>query len=139
MILGLKPLSLFDALATPMYDAFTRRPDLTPYDAIQPEQALGDRNPVVGASTLATAFTSASDARQLALHLPFDKVDLVPQELSDQVLWHSVYGWAATPPVPGPSASMREHERSTVAVEAFRQQRSIVDALKALAPPDADE
>ncbi len=139
LILGLKPLSLFDALATPMYDAFTRRPDFTPYDAIQPEQSLGDRNPVVVASYLDTAFPSASDARQLALHLPFDKVDLVPQELSDQVLWHSVYGWAATPPVPGPGASMREHERSTVAVESFRQQRSIIDALEALTPPEADE
>ena len=29
--------------------------------------------------------------------------------------------------------------RSTVAVDAFRQQRSIVDALEALAPPQARE
>jgi hypothetical protein len=139
LILGLKPLSLFDALATPMYNAFTRRPNFTPYDAVTPEQSLGERNPVMAAAYLDAGLTSASDAHQLALRLPFDKVDLVPQELSDQVLWHSVYGWASTPPVAGPGASMREQVRSTVAVDAFRQQRSIVDALEALAPPQARE
>ena len=33
-ILGIPPLNRFDALATPMWDAFTSTPDLTPYDHI---------------------------------------------------------------------------------------------------------
>src|SRR5262249_3913759 len=41
LILGLKPLSLFDAYATPMYDAFTNKPDTTPYDAVTPTQPIG--------------------------------------------------------------------------------------------------
>ena len=31
LILGLEPMSQFDAAARPMYDSFTRQPDLTPY------------------------------------------------------------------------------------------------------------
>jgi hypothetical protein len=138
LILGMQPLSLFDALATPMYDAFTSKPDLTPYDAIRPEQSLADRNPVTVAA-LDAAPTPASRAHELALQLPFERVDLVPQALSDQVLWHSVFGWAASPPPPGPGMSSREQDRSTVAVDAFRQQRSIVDALEALNPPEAGD
>jgi len=34
MILGIDPLTQYDALATPMYDCFTATPDDTPYEAI---------------------------------------------------------------------------------------------------------
>ena len=83
--------------------------------------------------------TPASRAHELALQLPFDRVDLVPQSLSDQVLWHSVFGWAASPPPPGPGMSSREQDRSTVAVDAFGQQRSIVDALRSISPSDRED
>ena len=38
LILGLPPMSQYDAAATPMYNAFTNKPDLTPYTA-RPAQA----------------------------------------------------------------------------------------------------
>ncbi len=138
LILGLHPLSLFDGLATPMYDAFTRHPNDAPYQAIQPQQPLNERNPVTVAMPFDSGLAPRSEAQTLALHLPFEHLDLVPQELSDQVLWHSVYGWDATPPPAGPGASTRERERASVAVEAFDQHRNIVDALEALGPPDED-
>jgi DNA-binding beta-propeller fold protein YncE len=108
LVLGLKPLSLFDALATPMYDAFTSSPDTTPYRAIKPDYPLD-----------ATNAASAADAK-LSSALPFTSVDLVPQEVSDRVLWHSVYGQHSSPPAPGPDASPAERSRAHEALAAYR-------------------
>jgi YVTN family beta-propeller protein len=36
LLLGLPPMTIYDTLATPMYDAFALQPDLRPYDAIEP-------------------------------------------------------------------------------------------------------
>jgi hypothetical protein len=104
LILGMHPLSLFDALARPMWEAFTDHPDLTPYTAITPTYPLDALNPA-----------SAARADPLGAALPFDDVDLVPQELSDQTLWRSVYGPNSTPPAPGPNASTAEQARADTA------------------------
>ncbi len=146
MMLGLRPLSLFDGLATPMYDAFTSTPDFTPYDAITPQQPLDERNPVqtAAASVSVAALpgldrgrpstTAGVQAQALAADLPFDHVDLVPQELSDQVLWHTVYGWDSTPPSPGPGASAAEHARALLALDTWRSRGDIGAALAGAAP-----
>jgi hypothetical protein len=146
MMLGLHPLALTDALATPMFDVFTTKPDFRPFDAIQPQQSLTERNPeppsVQFAATWSprsSAGTRAAEEHQLALSLPFDKVDLVPQELSDQVLWHSVYGWDAIPPAAGPGASPDEQGRAAVALDAFHEHRDITDALELVSTPDSDD
>ena len=112
LILGLKPLSLFDATATPMYDAFTSQPDLTPYMAIKPEQDLTSLN------------SAAAPDSKLSSAMPFGKVDAVPQEISDQILWHSVYGQGSTPPSPGPNASPAEHARAVQAMTGHRSGRA---------------
>ena len=143
LMLGLRPLSLFDALATPMYDAFTTRPDLRPYDTVPPQQPLDARNPVVPATpmfaTLSTPNSDASRARRLAAALPFDQLDLVPQALSDQMLWHSVYGWSAPPPPPGPGASLDEKARTLIALRGVRERHDIARAVShALGAPDDD-
>ena len=109
LILGLKPLSLFDANATPMYDAFTDQADLTPYTALTPQQDLTELNKA-----------TAPDAK-LSQAMPYGQVDAVPQEISDEVLWHSVYGMASTPPGPGPNASAAEHARAEHAMTAYRR------------------
>ena len=64
LILGMKPLGLFDALATPMYDAFTRNPDNgDPYAAISPTWPLNERN----------ANTTANQRLAGGLQLPADR------------------------------------------------------------------
>src|SRR5262249_40121797 len=45
LILGLPPMSQFDAAAAPMIAAFGDTPDLTPYDLLQPGQSLSEVNP----------------------------------------------------------------------------------------------
>jgi hypothetical protein len=117
MIVGLKPLSLNDALATPLYDAFIsgdEQPDVdgTRFKAIQPEQSMTEVNP----SNAASARLSAS--------LPWDHVDLVPQRISDRLIWQSVFGSGSEVPPPGPNASPLERARATGALDAFREGRS---------------
>src|SRR5262249_51566700 len=125
LMLGLQPLSLFDGLATPMYGAFTNRPDFTPYNAIQPEQSLTETNPPMPASA----------AQVQAAQLPFNQLDAVPQALSDQMLWQSIYGWNASPPPPGPEASPQEHARALVTLQNLHDP----DALAVAPPPDDDD
>src|SRR5258708_39411520 len=48
LILGLKPMSQFDAAARPMYNAFTAKPDVTPYKHEVPDTDRNAKN-VAGA------------------------------------------------------------------------------------------
>ena len=102
LISGIDPLALNDALATPMYGAFIRgseQPNNAPYNVINPTQDIGAMNP----ERAAMARVSAK--------LPWNRLDAVPQELSDKILWASVHGWSPSPP-PGPNASPDEHARA---------------------------
>jgi DNA-binding beta-propeller fold protein YncE len=45
LILGTQPLSQFDAAATPFYNAFHNKPDLTPYSHLVPNTDLNAKNP----------------------------------------------------------------------------------------------
>jgi DNA-binding beta-propeller fold protein YncE len=117
MIAGLSPLSLNDALATPLYDAFIsggEQPDVegTRYHAIQPEQSMTETN---AANAPGAALSKA---------LPFDTVDAVPQRLSDQIIWQSVFGAGSTPPPAGPNASPEERARATGALRLLRAGKS---------------
>ena len=141
LMLGLHPLSLNDRLATPMYDAFTNTPDETPYNAVQPEQSLDQRNPLQGTIKTAERTPTRSleaAAQELAIKMPFDKVDLVPQAISDSVLWHSVYGWNSTPPPPGPGASPTEEFRTRVALQTYGHHADVTAALQGIGAGDDD-
>jgi DNA-binding beta-propeller fold protein YncE len=132
LILGLEPLSINDALATPLYDAFisgVERPDVegTRYHAIQPEVSLTEVNP-----------PNAPNAK-LSAALPFNTVDAVPQRISDQILWQSVYGRDSTPPRPGPNHSLAERARALAAIELFRAGGDIGSFLVAGAESAEDE
>jgi hypothetical protein len=93
LILGMHPLGLLDALATPMYDAFTPDPvNAAPYDALSESTNLLERNPN-------TAFT-----RRMTAGLDFTHLDAVPQHTFDNALWKYVHGPGSKPPPPGPNA-----------------------------------
>jgi hypothetical protein len=117
MIVGLRPLSLYDALATPLYDAFVsgdEQPDVegTRYTAIQPQQPMTEVNP-----------PNAANAK-LSAALPWDRTDYVPQQLSDRIIWQSVFGADAPVPPAGPNASPIERARATGALRALHAGRS---------------
>jgi DNA-binding beta-propeller fold protein YncE len=97
LILGLQPLGLFDALATPMYDAFTSTPaNAAPFSALPAAVDLLERNGNTAAN------------RALSAGLDFDRLDSVPQQVLDGVLWKAAHGPNAVPPPPGPNASGRD-------------------------------
>jgi hypothetical protein len=93
LIMGMNPLSLNDALATPMYDAFSSEPlNSEPIDAIPANVDLQSRN------------TTASPWAAQSSKLPLGELDAVPQATLDAILWKSVHGADSVPPPPGPNA-----------------------------------
>jgi len=129
LILGLRPLGLFDAQATPMYDAFVSGgagADTTPYGAISPDQSLSET----------TSLGQARAAGPLAAALPYGRTDVVPQELFDGVLWRSVYGPDSVAPGPGPNASPEEAGRAAGALSVLRRRGDVARwLLRRNAPP----
>jgi DNA-binding beta-propeller fold protein YncE len=92
--IGMKPFTLFDALATPMYDAFDSTPkNLQTFDAVAPNISLTTTNPATPANKAAVRGYDMT------------ATDSVPQRVLDRQLWHAVHGHGSKPPAPGPNAS----------------------------------
>ncbi len=93
LIVGMKPLGLFDYLATPMYDAFQGTPaNNAPYSVLAPTFPLNDRNP---SGTAGAAFSARFN---------FQQPDQISQRDFDKLMWWSVHGVGSKPPPPGPNA-----------------------------------
>jgi YVTN family beta-propeller protein len=123
LICGIDPLSLNDALATPMYRAFIhggQQPDNAPYNVVAPTQDIGQTN---GASAPAARVSSA---------LPWNHLDAVPQEISDKVLWAAVHGASSPAPPPGPNASPVEHQRALLVSALLAAHKNVATALAQL-------
>jgi YVTN family beta-propeller protein len=88
LILGLEPMSQFDAAATPMMDCFQREPVLAPYDCRQPAVPLDVRN--ANAAWGATA----------SLAMDFSREDAADDLLLNEIVWRSIRG--ADSPMPPP-------------------------------------
>jgi YVTN family beta-propeller protein len=80
LILGLPPLSQFDAAANPMFESFSHSPDLTPYDH---ENARIDLN------TTNTALSYGADRSSKMDFTEFDRID--DFELNE-ILWRAIKG-----------------------------------------------
>ncbi len=127
LLLGLTPLTLNDALATPMYDAFikkTDKPDTSSYTAIKPQYSL----------TKVASTSMARKAGGLAAALPYNQLDMVPQALFDLVIWKSVFGDSVPPPTPGPNASPLEMARASGAIRAYRNGEDVGEYLESITP-----
>ena len=85
LILGLQPLTQFDAAATPMYASFTSTPNFTPYSMTMPATSLsavnGPNAPMASASR----------------RLDFSRPDASSEELLNGILWRA----ARHTPMPG--------------------------------------
>jgi hypothetical protein len=89
LLLGLPPMTQYDAAALPMYKAFKTTADLTPYEAIAPKIDVNEKN-----SELAWG-AKASMAMDLS------EPDRAPMFQLNQVIWKSVKGAHSEIPVPG--------------------------------------
>lgn len=78
LILGMPPLSAYDASARPLYDAFATRPvNAAPYDAVQPDIDLKAVN------------TAASYRARDSAHLDFSRPDAADETVLNDVLAHA--------------------------------------------------
>lgn len=88
LILGLKPMTQFDAAATPMYQVFQPTPDLTPYKALPTNVDLNERN------------TRVAWGAEASRKMDFTKEDAMDDLLLNEIIWRSVRG--ASNPMPAP-------------------------------------
>jgi YVTN family beta-propeller protein len=100
-ILGMQPLTQFDLVASPMFDAFQNTPDLTPYDHLPAVIPL-DHGPDLPHRE-STAYTPIQKAWLSAtaevMKNKYDKADSVDPNFLNHVIWYSATGW--TRPYPG--------------------------------------
>ena len=88
LILGLKPMSQFDAAATPMYNSFAKKPNFAQYSHLVPKTDINAKNPK-------TAWGAKMSER-----FDLSKEDAADDLLFNEVIWRSVRG--ANSPMPAP-------------------------------------
>jgi len=86
-LLGLHPMTHFDAAARPMTSAFQSKPDPAPYGAEKPRHSLTETNP---AATAAAARAALMD---------FDEADRNDDDELNDILWRAIRKDAPPPPV----------------------------------------
>jgi YVTN family beta-propeller protein len=121
LILGIPPMSQYDAAATPMYNAFTDKADLTPFKHRPTRIDMSERN------------TARSPGAQQSARWDFSKEDTLPDIEFNEVIWKSVKGADSPMPAPVRSAFVRavadddddeeEHEERKVRSERRRARK----------------
>jgi len=86
LILGLKPMSQFDAAATPMFNSFQPTPDLRPYEASSANMNLEERN--------------SAHAWGGRIKMDFAREDAADDLVLNEVIWRSVRGADSPMPMP---------------------------------------
>ena len=92
LILGLPPMSQYDAAAEPMWRCFTDQADLTPFTSVTNQVNLNDVN------------VKMSWAAKQSEKIDLTKEDRVPDLLFSQIIWKAVKGEDSEMPAPVRSA-----------------------------------
>jgi hypothetical protein len=101
LAIGMKPLTMFDALGVPLYDALDSTPDNDePFDASPPAVDLTATNP------------NTPENRALVRGYDMTALDSVPQRVLDHQVWRAVRGPHVAPPPPGPNAEGIDEEEA---------------------------
>jgi YVTN family beta-propeller protein len=98
LILGIAPMSQYDAAATPMFNSFMNKADLTPFKHRPASYDLTERNA-----------ENAPGAQQSAAW-DFSKEDSLPDIEFNEIIWKSVRGADSRMPAPVRSAFVRAIE-----------------------------
>ncbi len=95
LILGLPPMSQYDAAATPMFNSFTSEPNLIPFKSLAANIDLNDKN------------TATNETAVLSGQIDLSKEDRVPDMLFSQIIWKAVKGEQSEMPAPRRSAFVK--------------------------------
>lgn len=114
LILGLPPMSQYDAAATPMWRCFTSSPDLSPFKSVAAKVNLDDKNQQLTASAIRS------------MEFDFSKEDRIPDMAFSEVIWKAVKGEASEMPAPRRSAFIKvideeENEKNGVPVKRTKK------------------
>jgi hypothetical protein len=88
LILGLPPLTQYDAGATPMFNSFQKTAQVTPYQPLTPKVNLLAKNTL-------KSFGAKQSAR-----MNFRDYDLAPEDELNRILWRVAKGPDAPYPTP---------------------------------------
>lgn len=95
LILGLPPMSQYDAAATPIWRSFTATPDLSPFISLPANVDLNEKN------------TKATGSAKLSETFDFSKEDNIPDLVFSEVIWKAVKGEDSKMPAPRRSAFVK--------------------------------
>ncbi|MBA3674248.1 MAG: bifunctional YncE family protein/alkaline phosphatase family protein [Chitinophagaceae bacterium] len=95
LILGLPPMSQYDAAATPMFRSFTSKINLTPFKSLPSNINLNEKNTATNATAI------------LSDQIDLSKEDRVPDMLFSQIIWKAVKGEHSEMPAPRRSAFVK--------------------------------
>ncbi len=99
LILGLPPMSQYDAAAEPMWRCFSSNYHLTPFQSVAANIDLNEKN--VKNNALA----------KLSATFDFSKEDRVPDLVFSNVIWKAVKGENSVMPVPVRSAFLKQNKK----------------------------
>ena len=95
LILGLAPMSQYDAAATPLWRCFTAIPDLTPYTTLPAQVDITEKNLVW------------NELSKRSAGFDFSEEDRVPDMEFSEVIWKGVKGLQSTMPAPKRAAFIK--------------------------------
>ncbi len=95
LILGIPPMTQYDAAATPMFNCFTNTADVTPYNMVPAQYDVNAKNGVA-------AFGAKESAK-----MDFSDYDRADEQTLNRILWHSIKG--ANVPMPTTVRSVVTH------------------------------
>ncbi len=87
LILGMPPMTQYDAAAMPMWRSFSQQPDATAFKSLPANVNLDDVNP------------SGTRLAAISKGLDFSKEDVIPDQLMNMITWKAVKGENAEVPV----------------------------------------
>lgn len=96
LILGIPPMSQYDAAAMPMWRCFSSAPDPAMFSSVPNIISLDDKN------------VAWNEAAKKSEGFDFTKEDRVPDNLFNEVLWKGIKGAHAIVPAPRRAAFVRE-------------------------------
>ncbi len=88
LILGLPPMTQFDAGATPMFNSFQKKSKVTPYEVIIPTVDMMAKN------------TTKSPFAKESAKMDFSEYDEAPEDELNRILWYTAKGMDAAYPTP---------------------------------------
>jgi YVTN family beta-propeller protein len=101
LILGLKPMSQYDAAATPMWKCFADKTDVRPFKSIEAGININLKNVAVN-----------SNSRK-SQYLDFSKPDLIDDKLFSEIIWKTMKGEKSIMPTPRRGAFVKLIKKDT--------------------------